>query len=226
MIYVMSDLHGFFEKYRKMLQTINLCKDDQLYILGDVVDRGPDGIKILMDVHERDNVIFLKGNHDDTAERLLNPLICSSEIIKSSKYMEAMKAWISDGGYTTLQQFLLCNTEEQLTIMQILNSAKSYEEICVNESVYLLAHTVPDKELMIKKSSLSEFDYLWGEPDYDEIYFENKILVTGHTPTELIAPSYKGKIWMGNHHIAIDCGAAFGNSLGCLCLDTMEEFYV
>lgn len=36
----------------------------------------------------------------------------------------------------------------------------------------------------------------------------------------------KGKIWMGNNHIAIDCGAVFLGTLGCLCLDTFEEFYV
>lgn len=29
-----------------------------------------------------------------------------------------------------------------------------------------------------------------------------------------------------NRHIALDCGAVFGNTLGCICLDTGEEFYV
>jgi len=54
----------------------------------------------------------------------------------------------------------------------------------------------------------------------------NKCIVTGHTPTGLIDAAYNGRVWKGNNHIAIDCGAVFGGVLGCLCLDTMEEFYV
>lgn len=42
----------------------------------------------------------------------------------------------------------------------------------------------------------------------------------------LIGPAYKGRIYKNNNHIAIDCGAVFGGRLGCLCLDTMKEFYV
>ena len=43
MIYVMSDLHGCYEKYRAMLETIRFAEEDALYVLGDVLDRGPDG---------------------------------------------------------------------------------------------------------------------------------------------------------------------------------------
>ena len=42
MIYVMSDLHGCFDKYLLMLEKIKLSEKDTLYILGDVVDRGAD----------------------------------------------------------------------------------------------------------------------------------------------------------------------------------------
>ena len=35
------------------------------------------------------------------------------------------------------------------------------------------------------------------------------------------------KYFIKNNFIAIDCGACFENgTLACLCLDTMEEFYV
>ena len=45
MIYVMSDLHGCYDKYISMINKIGLCSEDTLYVLGDVVDRGPNGIK-------------------------------------------------------------------------------------------------------------------------------------------------------------------------------------
>ena len=50
MIYVMSDLHGMYSSYLKMLRKIHFCDADMLYILGDVIDRGPQPIQILQDM--------------------------------------------------------------------------------------------------------------------------------------------------------------------------------
>lgn len=49
MIYVMSDLHGCFEEYKRMLEKIDFKESDTLYILGDIVDRGSQSIQILQD---------------------------------------------------------------------------------------------------------------------------------------------------------------------------------
>ena len=57
-------------------------------------------------------------------------------------------------------------------------------------------------------------------------YFHDKFIVTGHTPTGFIDLKYKGRIWRKNNHIAVDCGAVFGNPFGCICLDNFEKFYV
>ena len=56
MIYCMSDIHGDYEKYRRMLETIQLKETDTLYILGDVADRGPEQVSILLDMMKRPNV--------------------------------------------------------------------------------------------------------------------------------------------------------------------------
>lgn len=44
MIYVMSDIHGQKRRFDSVMKQINLQPDDTLYILGDVIDRNPDGI--------------------------------------------------------------------------------------------------------------------------------------------------------------------------------------
>ncbi len=121
MIYAMSDIHGCYEKYRDMLETIKFAADDTLYVLGDVLDRGPDGFKILLDMAARPNVVGLLGNHELLAAVVLPPLL------------------------RTMRQ---------------------------------------------------------GEEQPDRIFHCNTM-------------------------IGIDCGCAYpGGRLGCLCLDTMEEFYV
>ena len=78
---------------------------------------------------------------------------------------------------------------------------------------------------MLNEDRRSATDFLFSRLEYDKVYFPDKILVTGHTPTGLIDPAYAGRIWKNNNHIAIDCGAVFGGPLGCICLDTGEEYY-
>ena len=60
----MSDLHGCYDKYNLMLEKIQFNKDDTLYVLGDVVDRGDDGIKILLDMMTRPNIVPILVNHE------------------------------------------------------------------------------------------------------------------------------------------------------------------
>ena len=90
---------------------------------------------------------------------------------------------------------------------------------------YIQSHTVPEKERMLHFDRLNWQELIVGEPEYEKEYFTDRYLVTGHTPTDLIDESCSGRIYQKNSHIAIDCGAVFGNPLGCICLNTLEEFY-
>jgi len=70
-------------------------------------------------------------------------------------------------------------------------------------------------------------DYLFSRADYSRVFFPDKFVVSGHTPTRTIpgnpAPD---RIYRANRHIAIDCGCTFGGYLGAICLETGEEYYV
>ena len=79
--------------------------------------------------------------------------------------------------------------------------------------------------LFVLQRWLTLYDFIIGEPDYDQTYDPDVYYVTGHTPTLLIETGHCG-IWQKNNHIAIDCGVAFGMPLGCLRLDDMKEYYV
>ena len=225
MIYVISDLHGCYDLYTKMLEKISFCEEDTLYILGDIVDRGKDGMKILLDIASRKNVVCIRGNHDQQAGILLSNLYRLEENCTKT-LMEVYKMWISDGGDTTLKGYLKLSEEERKTVLSVLRNSVLSEKITVNGKEYLLAHTVPEIEQLQEYEKWAVEEYTLGEPDYEKIYFFDKYIITGHTPTGLIDANFRGRIWKGNNHIAIDCGAVFGHGLGCLCLDTMKEFYV
>lgn len=226
MTYAMSDLHDCYDKYIKMLEKINFNDTDILYILGDIVDRGPDGIKILQDIMKRKNVVALRGNHDFLAHYILKFLTTPSDMYDSDSFSDNYRSWIYDGGSPTEEAFMKLSEEEEKKILLYLNYMPIFEELTVGENKFHLSHTVPTKECMQNPKMLLWQEFIVGEPEYEKEYFPDKFIVTGHTPTGFIEPKYKGKIWRENNHIAIDCGAVFGNPLGCICLDTLEEFYV
>ena len=62
MIYVMSDIHGMYDKYIEMMDLIDLKETDTLYILGDIIDRGVNSMKILQDMMKRSNVFGILMN--------------------------------------------------------------------------------------------------------------------------------------------------------------------
>lgn len=47
MNYVLSDIHGNRQRFDSIMEQIALQPEDTLYVLGDVIDRYPDGIRIL-----------------------------------------------------------------------------------------------------------------------------------------------------------------------------------
>ena len=64
-VYVTSDLHGYpLNKLQNKLGEIGFDIDDHLYILGDCIDRGSEGLQLLRWIMSQPNVTFLLGNHD------------------------------------------------------------------------------------------------------------------------------------------------------------------
>lgn len=226
MIYAMSDLHGCYDKYKKMLKKINFSDRDTLYILGDIVDRGDGGIAILQDILPRKNVVVIRGNHDYMAHWLLKSLLQNSKVYRNDEFDDAFRMWLMDGGQPTSEAFAELPLNEQKTLLSFMGTFMIFDEVEAGGHKFFLSHTVPGKERMQNFELLLWQEFIVGEPEYEKEYFPDKYVVTGHTPTGLIAPKYSGKIYIKNNHIALDCGAVFGNALGCICLDTLKEFYV
>ena len=234
MIYVMSDLHGQYELYEKMLEKIQFSQDDLLYVLGDVLDRGDESLKILLDMMERPNVVFLAGNHEVMAMQCLPVLM--QEMTKESiaaldedAILKLMR-WLRNGAQKTIDAFHKLDSETRQAAIEYIEEAELYEEIEMGEKTYLLVHGglrnfKPDKELWEY-----ELDALvWERPDYEIPYFTDyRYVITGHTPTLAIRNNLNpGYIYRKNHHIAIDCGCCYDSGrLGCIRLDDEKEFYV
>ncbi len=75
-------------------------------------------------------------------------------------------------------------------------------------------------------SECSIYDLVLDRPDYSKPCYDDKIVVCGHTPTQLITGNKKpGLIFKDNNYINLDCGASMGGKLAALCLETRQECY-
>ena len=145
MTYVMSDLHGHYDKYLKMLDKIAFTDVDELYILGDAVDRGPKPVELLSDMSMRANVFPIMGNHDMTAAMLLNKLCVEITEENYSSHLtpqilKILAFWQTDGGQTTLDGFKKLTTDERTALLDYLDEFAPYETVEVGGKRFILVH--------------------------------------------------------------------------------------
>ncbi len=62
--YVISDIHGEYDMFLRLLEKIKFSERDTLYVLGDVLDRGPHPIKVLLEMMKYPNILPVVGNHE------------------------------------------------------------------------------------------------------------------------------------------------------------------
>ena len=231
MIYAVSDIHGCYDKYRKLLKKINFGPDDTLYVLGDVIDRGPDGFKIMLDMAQRPNVINLMGNHEAMAIRALSHILCAVQhgngSALSEDASEDVELWFYNGGELSLADFLWLNGEDMQTVWDYMTDMPLYQEVTAGGQQFVLVHGglknfSPSRPL----DDYEPDEILWCRPELDTAYYPDKYVVFGHTPVQLLKTDAPAKIYQNGNLIDIDCGCVFSGRLGCLCLDTMEEIYV
>lgn len=236
--YVCSDIHGRFDRYQRLLETIRLSEEDTLFVLGDVIDRNPGGIAVLQDMMERDNIELFLGNHELF---LYETIADGKDGFVTDAYMKNIWCSPNNGGSVTYQAFQALNNEEKRRILNAVENSTLLRVVEVNGIRYHLSHSFTLPKL--------EFDYyrfqdvpLWAakdtvwksvfrKGDYHASYqaFDTTMrYIVGHVPVQRISAS--SNIFQYHQITDIDCGCAYsfleGNALACLRLDDMEEYYI
>lgn len=237
MQYVCSDIHGRYDKWCALLAALDLKPTDTLYVLGDVIDRGPDGIKVLQDMAQRLNVIPILGNHELDAAlcipKLLQEVTDESIAALSGKDFAALFEWLQNGGGPTLRGLQQISPAEREELLDYLRNMDLYAAVEASGRTFVLTHAGLDHfEAEKPLEDYGLLDFLLGRPNpRDEIWHDkNKFLVYGHTPTRVLREQMgeppADTILRCGQQIAIDCACVFDGKLGCLCLDMLEEIYV
>lgn len=227
MNYLISDIHGNLEAFKRLLAEAEFSNDDNLFVVGGIVDNGHESIELIKDLMLRDNVFPIMGYHEFSLLRFLKNMQkkANGEEI-SSKSNEAVLKWFSDGGAETAQKVLELPEEERDAICDYLEDMDVFLELEIDDVSYVLApggirHYSSDKEL-------EDYDYkdMINTKEADtNISIPGVTLVTGAFPLRNDDGSLVAQITVKPGHIMLDCGAACGGRLGMYCIETGESFY-
>lgn len=248
MTYVISDIHGCFEEFQNMLELINFSEKDELYIIGDVIDRGSKPIETLLFIKNQPNMHLLLGNH----EYMMLNYFAEKEYDAESRHCYAARdLWFRNGGRVTLESFSKLKKEDADDLLSYLKQLSSYFILNVNNKQNLLVHAgiYPYENMEVKDCLKQQTldDILWIRDDF--LYSEIKLpfrVIFGHTPIASFETKMKNwdkvlkslkaepliekivphKIAFFNNKIGIDGGCVFGYYLTCIRLEDEETFFV
>lgn len=214
MIYCVSDIHGCFDTFMSLLGKIEFDpQNDTLYVLGDVIDRGPRPIDCLTYIKKAKGMYLILGNHEQ----------------KMIEFFEGrFNNWGSIGNETTLEQLAGLTDKERSGIITYVRARPYYKTLGVNGKRYFLSHAGLDVSVPFKDQTTR--DLVWGGR---ERFFTRKGLpchtcIFGHTPTFHIRRNDNCSIWedpIYHDKICIDCGCTYGGCLAALRLDDGKVFY-
>ncbi|MGL5978670.1 MAG: metallophosphoesterase family protein [Erysipelotrichaceae bacterium] len=227
MRYVTSDIHGRLDRLVTLYQRLALQEGDMLYILGDLIDRGPDSLAVLLFCMEHTNMIVIRGNHEAM-------LLEACADVDHIRY-----AWLEPGFGRAFSQ--LPKMEQK----QIINWVTDLPYFILWDD-FLLVHAGIDAhrlEKQLRSDSLStalleqKQELLWIRDDF--ITQPTKLdvkVVFGHTPRpyiDLLFAQASKKPYTAffdpvfHDKIGIDTGnAGMDGRLCCLCLETLACIYI
>jgi len=189
-----GDVHGHYDGLMRLLELVALTSDDQVYFLGDLINRGAKSTEVVEFVRQNPYHCVL-GNHEQMLlDYFKNPLVLS----------KALK----DGSFPTNKE---TNESYQRLGMSFL---PIHLEWFANLPLYLdlgdiwVVHAGVHPQIPIDQQTQEEF--CWIRQPFHSMskpYFPDKLIIVGHTVTFKFPGVAPGKLVQGQGWLGIDTGA-------------------
>lgn len=169
--YVLTDIHGCLKTFEGLIKKIGFSKNDQLFLLGDLIDRGPNSKGVIDYIWKLQSdgydVACIRGNHDQM-------------MLSAFQRMDWQRTWLINGGWTTVESF------QANTLNDIPNQYFyfiKHMDFFIEVDNFILVHAglncmtenpLEDTEAMMWiRNWYKDIDYSW---------LKDRIIVHGHTP--------------------------------------------
>ncbi len=190
---VIGDVHGHYEGLMVLLNAIAPGTADQVYFLGDLIDRGPHSAKVI-DLVRQNSYSCLLGNHEQMLLESFPNRQCNESL---------MQEWLLCGGDSTLASYH-GKTDQLLEHIEWMETLPLYLDL----GDFWLVHAGVDPALPLKKQTREQFCWIRDRFHFmTEPYFPDKLIIIGHTITLTLPGVDKGQLARGQGWLGIDTGA-------------------
>ncbi len=205
--YAISDIHGCSKTFKLALSEINLQPTDELFLLGDYIDRGPDSqgvLEMIWDLEASGQpIVCLRGNHEE--------MVLEYVAGKRDRY-----EWFPQ-------------PELKQKTLNWFASLPHYHET----PGYILVHA--GLNFLHPEPLSDEYEMLWARYWYDDMvknpdFLGDRIVIHGHTPAKMLSIRKSIQLMAENQYTCIDSGCSQEMEgmgyLTVLNLDTQEGTFV
>ncbi|MBR4636991.1 MAG: metallophosphoesterase [Clostridia bacterium] len=237
MIYIIADVHGNTRRFDSIMEQIGLRESDTLYVLGDVIDRYPDGIRLLRRLMAMPNAKLLLGNHEHMMLECLDREYDESDPAQLAEKEKNFRRWYRNGGGVTHAHIKRLKKSLRRRIFDYLRALPLNYDVELNGQKYKLVHGAPVEDYPKYRDKYGDetFFAVWMRWDGDHVPDGDYTMIFGHTPTDRYLPGKTLRVFFAERMIGIDCGCCFPGPppedeelygrLACLRLDDMKVFY-
>jgi len=218
---VIGDIHGGLRALRQVLERAEVTQSDRLVFLGDYVDawsESPQTLDFLIDFSQRQNCIFIRGNHD---ELLLHWLRGNDN-----------ELWHQHGGLSTMASYESISHDAREKHVHFLESLHDY---WLDNQQRLFIHAGFTNQHGVGHEHYPRLFYwdrtLWEtaasmdqrltphDRNYPRRFLHYREIFIGHTPVTKIGeevPVRRATVWN------LDTGAGFAGKLSIMDVESKQ----
>lgn len=189
---IIGDVHGHYEGLMILLEAIAPGTNDQVYFLGDLIDRGPESAQVVSFVQQSSYQCLL-GNHEQ---------LMLEAFPNGQAFTPALQAWLYSGGRTTVASYASAET--------LLNHVDWFKTLPTHLDLgdLWLVHAGVHPRLPLEAQTTQEFCWIRDEfHSSAKPFFADKLIITGHTITFTLPKVSPGELAQGCGWLDIDTGA-------------------
>lgn len=226
MKYCLSDIHGEYELFVRLIEKINFSENDVMYVCGDIIEKGKDSVRLAQLISSYSNIHCILGNHELSFLRYYRSLMEKSPD-DFEKVLKKLQEYFPEDG--DLLDWALVDWFDELP-----SYIEEDDFICVHAGIPL------DGENKLLPLARIDTEYLVNDRKFKDpnlAHNDSKCVFFGHTPTEYLYGENRIITYARNpsktleniddlYKVHLDTGAWSSGILGCFCIDNLECIYV